>query len=138
MDAGRAGASPAPTPEKIPFSPLVPPLPSEGEGRLEGNRGWGLSIETFTGFQIAVYPAGATFGPRRLNDYEFVWMLEGDAEYRWNERRMDAPEGSVLLCRPPATDAFRWDARRRTRHAFFHFRWRGELPKPGLLPPLGP
>jgi AraC-like DNA-binding protein len=41
---------------------------------------------------------------------------------------MDAPEGSVVLCRPEATDSFRWDPRRRTRHAFFHFRIGGMLP----------
>lgn len=70
---------------------------------------------------IAIYPPGATFGPRQMRDWEFVWMLEGDAEYSWNETTVGAPEGSIVLCRPGGTDAFRWDTQRRTRHAFFHF-----------------
>ncbi len=70
---------------------------------------------------IAVYDAGASYGPRAMHEYEFVWMLEGDAEYRWGERTVAAPEGSVVLCRPGATDFFRWDRSRRTRHGFFHF-----------------
>jgi AraC-like DNA-binding protein len=32
-----------------------------------------------------------------------------------------APEGSLVLCRPGAVDAFRWDMSQRTQHAFFHF-----------------
>jgi AraC-like DNA-binding protein len=70
---------------------------------------------------IAVYPPGATFGPRRMRDFEFVWMIEGDAEYRWRDRIAEAPAGSILLCRPGAVDFFRWDPLRRTRHGYFHF-----------------
>jgi AraC family transcriptional regulator len=70
---------------------------------------------------IAIYPPGATFGPRPMIDWEFVWMLEGDAEYSWNDTTVAAPEGSIVLCRPGGVDAFRWDPNRRTRHAFFHF-----------------
>ena len=36
------GAGLAPALPRIPAS--IPPLPSEGEGRLEGNRGWGLAL----------------------------------------------------------------------------------------------
>jgi AraC-like DNA-binding protein len=79
-------------------------------------------------FAVAAYPAGATFGPRRLRDWEFVWMIEGDAEYRRDDAVADAPAGSVVLCRPNATDFFRWDPRRRTRHGYFHFDLRGDLP----------
>ena len=70
---------------------------------------------------VALYPAGAAFGPRVMRDYEFVWMIEGDAEYRWGEQTFAAPEGSIVLCRPGATDAFRWDPLKRTRHGFYHF-----------------
>lgn len=38
------------------------------------------------------------------------------------EQTVAAPAGSVILCRPHATDSFVWDAHKRTRHAFFHFR----------------
>jgi AraC-like DNA-binding protein len=72
-------------------------------------------------FAVAIYPAGASFGPRALHNWEFVWMIEGDAEYRRGDAIVPAPEGSVVLCRPGATDFFRWDPARRTRHAYFHF-----------------
>ena len=78
-------------------------------------------------FGVATYPAGATFGPRSLRDWEFVWIIEGDAEYRWGDRVVPAPAGTVVLCRPPATDFFRWDPRRGTRHGYFHFQIR-DLP----------
>jgi AraC-like DNA-binding protein len=78
-----------------------------------------FSLPTTAG--IATYPPGATFGPRRMTDFEFVWMIQGDAQYRRGSALVDAPQGSVVLCRPGAIDAFRWDTARRTRHGFFHF-----------------
>lgn len=73
------------------------------------------------GYGIALYPPGAEFGPRVRRDYEFVWMIEGDAEYRWGDTTVAAPEGSIVLCRPGATDSFVWDRHKRTRHGFYHF-----------------
>lgn len=93
-----------------------------------------LDIELHSGFQVATYPAGATFGPRRLRDWEFVWMIEGNALYRWNDVTVEAPEGSLVLCRPEATDAFRWDTARRTRHAYFHFALTDSLPADWPVP----
>ena len=85
-----------------------------------------------TGFLVATYPPGATFGPRRLRDWEFVWMVEGDAEYRIETGGRAgvyaAPEGSLVLCHPDTTDFFRWDPVRRTRHAYFHFELDGASP----------
>lgn len=80
-----------------------------------------LKLSLPTGYGVALYPAGATFGPRVMRDYEFVWLIEGDAEYRWGEAVVQAPEGSIVLCRPGATDFFRWDPKRRTRHGYYHF-----------------
>lgn len=74
---------------------------------------------------VATYLPGATFGPRSMRDYEFVWMVEGDATYRWNAEEFAAPEGSIVLCRPGGEDFFTWDRTRRTRHAYFHFDLRG-------------
>jgi AraC family transcriptional regulator len=71
--------------------------------------------------RFASNPAGAVFGPRRMVDFEFVWMVRGDAAYRWGEVRVDVPEGSVVLCRPGAEDAFAWDPRRRSVHGYVHF-----------------
>lgn len=85
-----------------------------------------LDLTPPTGFGLAHYPPGATFGPRRMGDYELVWLVEGDATYLRTEpgereRAFEAKEGSMVLCRPGAVDAFRWDPQRRTRHAFVHF-----------------
>lgn len=85
-----------------------------------------LSLDLTGGHGVAVYPPGARFGPRSMVDWEFVWLIQGDAEYTWGEETVPAPEGSIVLCRPGATDFFRWDPHKRTRHGYFHFR----LPHP--------
>jgi AraC family transcriptional regulator len=80
-----------------------------------------LEISLPTGYGVATYPPGASFGPRRMRDWEFVWLLQGDAEYTWGDLTVAAPEGSLVLCRPGAIDSFQWDRVQRTRHGFFHF-----------------
>ncbi len=86
---------------------------------------------------IAFYPPGATFGPRHLRDYEFVWMVEGNAQYFYRkgnrQQEIGLPQGSLLLCRPPCIDQFIWDKERNTRHGFFHFSI--EEGEPALPPP---
>ncbi|MEM8874350.1 MAG: helix-turn-helix transcriptional regulator [Planctomycetota bacterium] len=64
---------------------------------------------------------GATFGPRRLRDYEIVWMTDGSATYRFDDQSVDVAEGAVVLCRSGWRDEFLWDARRPSRHVFVHF-----------------
>ncbi|HTL29740.1 MAG TPA: hypothetical protein VL282_10980, partial [Tepidisphaeraceae bacterium] len=80
-----------------------------------------LQLTAPTAKGIASYPPGATYGPRLMRDYEFVWMIEGDAEYCREGQTVAAPAGSIVLCQPGATDFFRWDPQRPTRHAFYHF-----------------
>lgn len=74
---------------------------------------------------VSTNAPGAVFGPRHLRDFEFVWMQHGHAVYHHDDgrerRRIDAPPGTVVLCRPPATDAFDWDRKRSSQHAFVHF-----------------
>ena len=93
----------------------------------------GFEAELTTSGGVVTYPAGATFGPRRMRDFEFVWLIEGDAQYRRDGQVFDAPAGSVLLCQPDAEDYFQWDARRRTCHGYFHFTLTAA---PSCLPPL--
>jgi AraC-like DNA-binding protein len=71
--------------------------------------------------RIAVYPPGATFGPRRQGDFQFVWLIEGDAVWTVDGVDHPVPEGAVALGRPGQVDAFRWDPRRRTRHGWVAF-----------------
>ena len=80
-----------------------------------------LDVGLSTNCGVATYPPGATYGPRQLRDYEFVWMIAGDAQYRRGDERMAVPAGSVVLCRPGPPDFFQWDRRQRTRHGYFHF-----------------
>ena len=56
-----------------------------------------------------------------MRDWEFVWLIEGEAQYQNGEQIVQAPPGSIVLCRPGATDFFQWDQTQRTRHAYFHF-----------------
>ncbi len=73
------------------------------------------------GGNVADYPPGATHGPRTLRDYEFVWMLRGDARWQVDGMAHAAPAGSVFLCRPGMRDRICWDGERATRHGFLHF-----------------
>jgi AraC-like DNA-binding protein len=74
-----------------------------------------------TSHGLADYPPGATFGPRTMRDYEFVWIVEGDVVWDCDGVEYPAPAGTVLLARPGMRDGFRWDPTHRTRHGFFHF-----------------
>jgi AraC-like DNA-binding protein len=87
---------------------------------------------TRRGFGQADYPAGATFGPRVLSDFELVWIVEGKVVWHADGIDHELGPSSVVLCRPGMHDAFDWDPRRRTRHGYVHFDL--EDPK-GALPP---
>jgi AraC family transcriptional regulator len=87
--------------------------------------GWSLTI---SGSGVAVYPPGTTFGPRRLEDFEFVWLLQGTAEWRHDHGSIALGPNSLLLGRPGIQDSFLWDRTRPTRHGYLHFRLVGRLP----------
>jgi AraC-like DNA-binding protein len=70
---------------------------------------------------IAAYPPGATFGPRLLFDFEFLWIITGSAKFSFDDNQFEAPAGTVLLGRPGMKDRYDWDTRHRTLLAFFHF-----------------
>jgi AraC family transcriptional regulator len=88
----------------------------------------GMSL-TVSGCGVAVYPPGATFGPRRLPDFEFVWLLQGTAEWRCELGSVALGPRSLLLGRPGLRDSFVWDRGRPTRHAYLHFELAGRLPQ---------
>jgi AraC-like DNA-binding protein len=67
------------------------------------------------------YPAGATFGPRRLPDYEMVWIVSGRATASLDGKKIPAPAGTVLLARPGMIDAYDWATDEETLHGFIHF-----------------
>jgi AraC family transcriptional regulator len=99
--------------------------------------GWSAMSLTVSGSGVAVYPPGATFGPRRLEDFEFVWLLQGTAEWRYDQGSIALGPNSLLLGRPGFQDSFIWDRTRSTRHAYLHFRLVGRLvwlPDPARWP----
>lgn len=74
-----------------------------------------------TGGGYVAYPPGATFGPRRLQDYEFVWIMKGNVVYEADGRSHDVPPGSLVLGQQGWQETYRWDPLHQTQHAFFHF-----------------
>jgi len=90
---------------------------------------------------IAAYPPGATFGPRLLFDFEFLWLIAGSASCDFDGQRFEAPTGSILLGRPGMTDQYNWDTQQRTLLAFFHFSFdysEGDWPQLKTWPILRP
>lgn len=73
---------------------------------------------------VAHYPPGTTYGPRLLDDFEFLWMLQGFAEWQCDDTRHVLAPGSLLLARPGMRDRFAWDPRRPSRLGYVRFRLR--------------
>jgi AraC family transcriptional regulator len=69
----------------------------------------------------ADYPAGAQLGPRTIDDFEFVWMLRGEARVTFDEGDLPLTRGHLLLVPPAVRHAFVWDQRRTSRHGYVHF-----------------
>lgn len=81
--------------------------------------------------QVADYPPAATYGPRLLHNYEFVWLLSGSARWRVDEldpkgdvvrrHEHELQPGALVLARAGTVDSYDWDHRRSSSHAFVHF-----------------
>ena len=93
---------------------------------------------------VVDYVAGSSYGPRRLVDHEFVWLLSGSAVWSVHDggppgRRvppLTLRPGTLLLAPAGAVDSFTWDPHQPTRHAWAHFRVvdAAELPDPAIWP----
>jgi AraC-like DNA-binding protein len=70
---------------------------------------------------VITYPAGSSFGPRRLADYELLLVVTGSARLRLDQHDLLLAAGSVMLSCPGAVDHYRWDALRPTTHYWAHF-----------------
>ncbi|GAA1487989.1 helix-turn-helix transcriptional regulator [Brachybacterium sacelli] len=95
--------------------------------------------------QLADYPAGASYGPRRLPDFELVWLVTGSARLTLEPgpARADAYgctllPGDLAITRPGDRDHYAWDPRVPSRHAYLHFTVDalGHLPDPMTWPPM--
>src|SRR3954463_10194659 len=86
--------------------------------------------------KLADSQAGDTFGPRRLTDFEFVWLVTGSATWTTSPAAGFSPGqarlgvGDLALARSGAVDSYQWDAARTSRHAYVHFTLvdQGDLP----------
>jgi AraC family transcriptional regulator len=95
--------------------------------------------------QVADYPPGSSFGPRRLGDYEFVWLLAGSAVWSVSEptsdtepRELRLTQGVLALARSGTIDSYRWDEAQPSRHAYVHFSLiaSADLPSETSWPPV--
>jgi len=70
---------------------------------------------------VADYPQGARMGPRVIDDFEFLWMLRGQALFVTEEEELQLSPGHLLLVPPAVRHSFVWDQQRPCRHGFVHF-----------------
>ena len=73
------------------------------------------------GPSVADYPPGARTGPRVIDDFEFVWMLRGQALVLTGDEELALTPGHLLLVPPGVRHGFVWDQHRASRHGFVHF-----------------
>ncbi len=59
--------------------------------------------------------------PRVIDDFEFVWMLRGEALFVAGEEELHLLPGHLLLVPPGLRHNFIWDQRRPSRHGYVHF-----------------
>jgi AraC-like DNA-binding protein len=71
---------------------------------------------------VADYPRGARMASRVIDDYEFVWMLRGQARLVTQQRELPLSPGELLLVPAGLQHAFNWDEQRPSRHGYVHFR----------------
>lgn len=69
----------------------------------------------------AVYPPGATVGPRTLSDFQFVWILRGSAQWWCAGQTRELRPGQLLLVRPGMRDHWQWDRHQPTTHGYVYF-----------------
>lgn len=102
--------------------------------------------------RVANYRAGAQFGPRRLREFEFLWLLAGsmDREFMTDDplprggltpgvsadaqprtRTLHFRPGMLSLSRRGMTEVYRWDPQTHSSHAYIHF----EIDEIASLPP---
>ncbi|MGN9809324.1 helix-turn-helix transcriptional regulator [Micromonospora sp. BQ11] len=85
----------------------------------------GAEVSVVAGPSVVAYPPGARYGPRRLADFELVWLLSGEARWTWRHAgrhgALTLRPGELLLARPGLHDEFRWSGHRTTHHGYVHF-----------------
>jgi AraC-like DNA-binding protein len=80
---------------------------------------------------VVSYRPGDRLPPRTLNDFELVLVLEGRITYYRGKDAYNLEPGGIVLGQPGFVEAYQWDQRHPTRHAYLHF-------KPTALPAYWP
>lgn len=69
----------------------------------------------------ATFQPGQVLGPRVLDDYEGVLIVEGHPVYETQHGTFRLEPGSIVLARPGTQEIYRWDEQVPSVHAYFHF-----------------
>lgn len=81
---------------------------------------------------------GTTFGPRLLDDHDFLLVFSGSARWICDGVIHTLAAGDLLLARPGMRDQLHWDRQVPTRVMYLHFTpaAQGDLPPPAAWPLL--
>ena len=80
---------------------------------------------------VTADPPGATYGPRLSQNYELIWIMEGEVKATFGQAAVRGREGSFLFRRPGVRDYYEWSVRGRTVHAYVQFK----IPRGGFALP---
>ena len=59
---------------------------------------------------LVIYPPGSSLSWRKLNDFEFVYIHRGSAEWQFQDREgFTCRSGSLVLLQPSMLDYIVWD-----------------------------
>jgi AraC-like DNA-binding protein len=91
-----------------------------------------MSGPRITGYGRSVYPPGATYGPRRLNDHILVWSESHIFTASSDGQTHEVIPGTFFFALKDSVDFYRWDPHKRSRHGHIHF----QLDELSHCPPL--
>ncbi|HET9870241.1 MAG TPA: helix-turn-helix transcriptional regulator, partial [bacterium] len=80
---------------------------------------------------VTADPPGATYGPRLSQNYELIWIREGEVKATFGQALVLGKEGTFLFRRPGVRDHYEWSKRGRTVHAYVQFK----VPRGGFALP---
>ncbi len=70
---------------------------------------------------VTADPIGATYGPRLSDNYELIWIMEGEVKAAFGQAVVYGKEGAILFRRPGVRDYYEWSTKSRTVHAYVQF-----------------
>jgi AraC-like DNA-binding protein len=80
-----------------------------------------MLIETIFRIGRAQYGPGASLGPRQTIGFEFVRILKGNIDWRYDGVLYHAKPGDWILSQPGHEEHYTWDRRSLSEHDHIHF-----------------